>query len=203
MRHDGRPGTAGCIVRRKSDNQLYLLSNAHVMAWSGDPTQLGDPIFIQDGTNGSQRQIAVLEEWSPHENVQGVQPFDAAIARLLNQNDHAIARIGTPRVISSIVDKDMKVRMTGARSGGPIHSVIDDATFDLELKLHRHDGLDVPFKFKPLFLCRPPFSIPGDSGSAVYDANGALIGLINGGCPEGSVFCRADLIFERFGLVPV
>ena len=200
-RLDGRPGTAGCIVRRKLDNQLYLLSNAHVMGWTGEPSSPGDPIFIQDDVTGGEREIARLEDWAPHEDALGSQPFDAAIARLVNQNDPAIERIGVPKACNTLIDEGMKVHMTGARSG-PGHSVIQDVTFELQVRLHRHDGMDVPFKFTSLILCHPTFSDHGDSGSAVYDANGALIGLISGGCSEGSVFCRADLIFERFGLIP-
>jgi hypothetical protein len=208
QRPDGRPGTAGCVVRRVSDNQLYLLSNAHVMGWGGNPVKDHGTVLITDGTNGAVRPIAVLGEddwsphWPPHQGESTTQRFDAAIAKLLNQDDPAIQRIGVPNTMNTLIKEGMPVHMTGARSGGPIHSVLIDATFDLELKLHLYNGKDIPYAFNPLFLCRKPFSVPGDSGSAVYDANGALIGLILGSCAEGSVFCRADLIFERFGLVP-
>jgi len=203
LRQNGRAGTAGCVVRRVSDNQLYLLSNAHVMGWAGNPAKDQGVVLIADGPNGAVRPIADLGEndWSPRLGASGTQRFDAAIAKLRDQNDPAIQRIGKPKIMSTIIKEGMAVSMTGARSGGPIHSVLIDATFDLELKLHRFDGKDIPYKFNPLFLCRKPFSIPGDSGSAVYDANGALIGLSLGGSPAGSVFCSAELIFERFGLV--
>lgn len=199
LRLEGVVGTAGCVVKKRSDgDHPYLLSNAHVMAWTGnaEPSQ-GDLIFIRD-EQGHERPIAKLEAWSPKEGSHGPQRFDAAIARFIDPTDTAIERIGRPRAFSSVIDKGMKVHMTGARSGST-QSVITDPTFDLELKLERCDGLHIPFTFNPLILCEP-FNDHGDSGAAVYDARDRLIGLISAMSSQGSVFCRADLIFEAFGL---
>jgi hypothetical protein len=76
---DVTAGTLGCLVRR--GNQLFILSNNHVLANTGQGTR-GDPILQPARYDGGtlDDQIATLEEWVPLQ--AGVGESDCTVANL-------------------------------------------------------------------------------------------------------------------------
>jgi hypothetical protein len=197
-------GTAGCILRGRSDGKLYLLSAAHVMAWNVDrPPSPQDPISIFD-TDGNRRQIATLVDWAPRLDEAEPHRMDAAIAILSDQSDPAIDLIGRPKKKSSFFSPGDRVTMTGAHSGTTWSQISEDAV-SLATTYHRGDQAEFSMTLMPLVKCNAaasaPFTRGGDSGAAVYNDRGALIGLVVGGDASYSLFCCIDYIFERFDLM--
>jgi len=202
-------GTLGCLVRR--DNDLFILSNNHVLA-NSNQAQKGDPIIQPGSYDGgtAEDQIAVLEEWVPLQ--MGVQPPTHSwikrladlinkLARLLgstgqltvmqtktaeNRVDCAIARplapdlveptiwgIGVPKGVS-IAALGMTVQKSGRTTGyttGRITQI--DVTVQVD-----YGGQPVTFVDQ---LMATRMSAGGDSGSAVLDMNGLVVGLLFAG----------------------
>ena len=71
-RHNGA-GTLGAFVHRDDDGAVYLLSNSHVIADSGN-AQLGDAVIQPGGLDGGTRsdRIATLSEHAPIDFTSGV-----------------------------------------------------------------------------------------------------------------------------------
>ena len=208
-------GTFGCVVRRGED--LFILSNNHVLANSNKATKgdaIIQPGRYDGGTSGD--QIATLEDWVPlNLGVQeSTCPWAKAVAELLNalaqtlgsnsrvaafqekpaENvvDCAIARPLSPDLIGLAIMRigipngvgvgslGMQVQKTGRTTGytsGKITQV--DVTVQVD-----YDGQMV--QFVDQFMATG-MSAGGDSGSAVLDMGGNVIGLLFAGSESATL----------------
>jgi len=206
---DVTAGTLGCLVRRGSD--MFILSNNHVLANTnrgqrGDP--ILQPGRYDGGTAAD--SIATLEEWIPLQvsvqesdcplaktaasalnwvaQVLGsssrLRTFTAQEAK--NTVDCALARptspaMGQPAILGIGVPKGvhvatlgMQVQKAGRTTGyttGRITQV--DVTVQVD-----YEGQNVTFVNQ---LMANSMSGGGDSGSAVLDMGGYVVGLLFGG----------------------
>jgi predicted chitinase len=218
IRSHGTPGTAGCIVAKRGTTDRFLLSCAHVMAWNiKEPASPGNQIVgpavdREANPDPGASVIATLEAWSPREeDADGAfLDCDAAVARLgANVSPALLQQIGTPANFSPAVGEGNLVWHRGARSGRH-EGKVRCAHFAFTGHYEGLQGSQRSFTLSDLVLCEAtspadqPFSVGGDSGSAVYrssrDGSPILVGLIVGGASGGSVFCRIGKVFDRFGL---
>lgn len=195
----GESGTIGYFCTRKSKlpraQQLYVLSNAHVLADVGKQGIDDTDLIMQPspGERAGNRPIGALENFSPivfDGNLETPNRIDAAIAKLwgTQQCNLVIPLIGT---VAGFVDKkDIQlgepVRKCGRTTGytkGCIFSIY------LDIKIgYARTGQSAFFKnqllIEPSQPAFPKFVAPGDSGSLVLDQNQHAIGLVFGGTSE-------------------
>jgi hypothetical protein len=202
-------GTLGCLVRRGGD--VFILSNNHILANINRASRGDAILQPARFDNGSMAdQIAVLEEWVPlalgtQESscqaagaaasvLNAVAEAAGSTSRLVavreqtveNRVDCAIARplspdlvrseilhIGTPRGVH-VATLGMPVQKSGRTTGyttGQITQV--DVTAQVN-----YEGQTVTFGGQ---LMASPMSSGGDSGSAVLDMQGYVVGLLFAG----------------------
>jgi len=188
-------GTFGCLVRKRGDpTTLYILSNSHVLADEGVGS-VGDPIVQPgplDGGVAPADVIAALAEWVPFQFSSASYPnlVDAAIARV---NDPAavdafIRLIGVPVGVSTTVRRGMRVQKTG-RTTDYTQGIIRDVNLRLALDYKRPGGGTGRVGLRDQVLCTR-YTAGGDSGSAVLNMKGRVVGLHFAGSPSSSIFNR-------------
>jgi Trypsin-like peptidase domain len=173
-------GTFGCIVTR--DDELFILSNAHVIANDGLGNKGDDPdpiLYPGVGDGGSQPNdiIGRLADFVPikfgeHES----NLVDAAIARVLSGNVRSfIPMIGVPNGVNETIREKDRVFVFGRTSGYQSGTVLDlDAVVKAEYKLP--DGSKGLATLKNQVKCTN-YSKAGDSGAAVVDERNNVVGL--------------------------
>jgi hypothetical protein len=203
----GSAGTFGLLVRRKDDaNGVYILSNAHVLANSGLGHRRQDRILQPASDEGGIEpadSIATLWDFVDLEFTEEGFPnyVDAAIARVDEPSaalvQSTIYKLGAPTGVSGDVRIGMFVRKGGAATGATVGSVRA-----IEQKAHFwYEGPTGPRRagFQDLTMCSS-YSSEGDSGSAVLDPSGRVIGLHIGGSESTSFFCGIRDVFSLLGL---
>lgn len=202
-------GTFGCVVRRGTD--LFLLSNNHVLAATnrGRPgDRIRQPGPVDGGTVAD--EIAELVAFVPirfgdepatcpwaeafvrwlnellrligsSHRLQAVRrqaawnEVDAAIARPFNPADitPAILQIGIPKGVATPT-LGMEVQKFGRTTGYTRGRILQvDVTANVD-----YDGRIATFHGQ---VMAGAMSAPGDSGSAILDMNGRLVGLLFAG----------------------
>lgn len=197
-------GTFGCLVRKVGQVQaLHILSNSHVLALNGFAT-VGDEI-IQPGkdNDGSVPQdvIAALSGSVPFEfSARGFPNLvDAAIAKVKKKDvKSAIPQIGLPKGISKVVREGMRVQKTGCATGYTL-GVIRDVDYLRALNYSKGRRRKGRVGLKNLVLCTR-YTADGDSGSAVLNMQGKVVGLHFAGSPSSSIFCRISHVFDALGI---
>jgi hypothetical protein len=201
-------GTLGLFVRRRDDTDgaLHFLSNAHVVAQNGFGTVDQDEVLqpcARSGGRSPDDLIGILNEFAPLRfSDRGFPNFvDAAIARV-TPTDREISRfiplLGEPRGTSNQIRERMTIRKFGARTGFTTGTVIDP---DAEVAFgyaHRDGGVRRA-GFRNVVLCTN-YSLGGDSGAAILNEAGEVVGLHIGGSDRGSVFCRIRHVFSLLRL---
>lgn len=221
-------GTFGCLVRRGSD--VFILSNNHVLAdvnrgRPGDPILQPGPA---DGGMADDR-IAVLAEYVPLDfgmsqpecsiaewsakvlncvagalgsrhrlravkQTPGENRVDAALARPLSPAlvSNEILHIGAPRGVGAAA-LGMAVQKTG-RSTGHTRGVITqiDATMRID-----YDGPSALFTGQ---LVASPMSRRGDSGAAVLDMEGRVVGLLFAGSDAATIINPIDAVLSALNV---
>jgi hypothetical protein len=220
-REGGGVGTAGCIVGKPGTTERHLLSCAHVMALNIlTEAGLGNAIYgpVVDATGkfvASPPKLAELVNWSPQTGDDGsMMDVDGASAKIV---DGALFpdQVRTPRKKNVFPSVQDQVYFFGAKSGrqaGTIAAINKPWGSDAYVTVN---GRQLSYKFSGLIFAtgKDPatgkdvaFSVPGDSGAAVYrqpgpgDAEPLLIGLIMGSGTSGSVICPIGTLLKRFGL---
>lgn len=217
-------GTLGCLVRR--GEQVFILSNNHVLANTNRGRKgdlIIQPGRYDGGTLDD--QIASLEEWVPlNTGVQEATcPWAKWIVGLLNalakatgsdsrvtalrqgpvenQVDCAIARplsldLIKPDILGSSVPKGvgigklgMQVQKTGRTTG---HTVGKITQIDVTVQVD-YDGQMV--NFVDQFMATG-MSTGGDSGSAVLDMEGSVIGLLFAGSELATLINPIQLVLQ-------
>ena len=184
-------GTAGCLVRRKSDGKLCVLSNYHVVRDGDDVIQQGRI----DG--GAVPRVGVSV---------GVQipasggKIDAGIVVLDDDNlvRSEILEIGVPKGINTEPQLNMKVKKSG-RTTGYQEGVIMDTHAVLQID-YGSEGIKT---LEDLLLYSPNMSQGGDSGSTVLDDSNRVVGLNFAGSSEYAIGCKIQNVLDALNITVV
>jgi hypothetical protein len=221
-------GTFGCLVRRGND--VFILSNNHVLAdvnmgKQGDPilqpavadggtagdtiATLADYVPIDFGTSEPECSIA---EWvtktlnyvagafgSSHQlqavkKTPGVNRVDAALARpqALNLVKNEILNIGAPIGVGTAT-LGLEVQKMGRTTGyttGRITQLEVTVRIDYEGPSALYTGQ----------IIASPMSKGGDSGSAVLDMDGRVVGLLFAGSDAATIINPIDEVFSALNV---
>lgn len=194
-------GTFGCLVRRYSEPEsLFMLSSCHVLTGDG-ALDVGAPIAQpapMDGS-GARNPIATLDSYVPIAYQADGYPnrVDAAIARITDASAvvPALAGLDAPRGVNTAVRAGMRVRLSG-RSSGVTTGVVRDADFRIVVDYPLPGGGTTPVGFSDQVLC-DQFAREGDSGAAVIDADGNIVGLHCLGSRTVSVFNKIENVLSE------
>lgn len=201
---ESRVGTFGCLVKRNSSaSKTYILSNSHVIAKSG-LAKVGDdvvqPGFI-DGGIVPHDVIAKLRLWQPFDFGRGYpNRVDAAIAEVAPTRVKAEIRLlgYAPTEPSHTIRRGMRVQKVGRTTDLTTGQVID-ADFRLRLRYPKPGGGTGLVGFRDQVLCTR-LGDKGDSGSAVMNAGGALVGLYFADSASVSVVNRVEHVFTALDI---
>ncbi len=201
---DDTVGTLGALVRRRNDDALALLSNAHVLARDG-LSELGEEILQPARPDGGAPtdRVAKLARFERFEFTDVGFPnlVDAAIAELVGQrtSQQAIRLLGhAPRGITKNVRRGMHVHKVG-RTSDLTTAIIQDVHFRLHFPLRRSKHRRARAGFRDQVMCTR-FTAPGDSGSLVLSSTGRAVGLHFAGSMTASIFNRIDHVLEALDI---
>jgi hypothetical protein len=217
-------GTFGCLVRR--GDEVFILSNNHVLAAVNDGRQgdpILQPASADGGT--ADDRIATLADYVPldfgaaeaecpvaqwsalllnyvagalgsgHQlravkQTAGVNRVDAALARPISPGlvRKDILHVGAPAGVgtATLATPVQKVGRTTGHTRGTITQV--DATLRID-----YDGPSALFTGQ---LVASPMSQRGDSGSAVLDLDGNVVGLLFAGSDAATVINPINEVFS-------
>lgn len=214
---DGGTGTFGCLVHEPgSDGDLFLLSNAHVVADDGCAWP-GDPILQPARDDGGSPESDTLAEFTRAEpfafsDTGFPNTMDAAIARVLSPDrvDVVPREIDRPiRGVARTLKRGMEVQKVGRTTDHTLGIVLDiDFRFQMPYKRpgHRSAFFERPghsdrgrVGFRDQVLCTR-YTEQGDSGAAVLNRRGYLLGLHFAGSPAASVFSPIRPILRALGV---
>ncbi|HEY9422986.1 MAG TPA: trypsin-like serine protease [Thermoanaerobaculia bacterium] len=198
-------GTFGLLVRKRNDPEtLYVLSNSHVLANQG-VCQPGD-IVLQAGKHDGGLDpgdvLCELAEWIPFHFTDDGFPnlVDAAIAKVRNSAEitSAVAMIGVPKGVSTVVRRGMMVKKCG-RTTDLTFGEIKDVDYRLPMSYKTQDGALGRVGLRDQVLCTR-YTAPGDSGSAVFNMDGKVVGLHFAGSSSTSIFNKIGNVLEMLGI---
>jgi len=217
-------GTFGCLVRRGDEH--FILSNNHVLAdvnEGQDGDAILQPAPADGGV--SEDCIATLSDYAPIDfgdaepecsiaemsagllnyvagafgsshklqavkQTQGENRVDAALARPLSPDmvSNEILYIGAPTGVGAAA-LEMEVQKSG-RTTGHTQGIITqiDATLRID-----YNGTSALFTGQ---LVASPMSRPGDSGSAVLDMEGRVVGLLFAGSDTATIMNPIDEVLS-------
>lgn len=197
----GGSGAVTAIVQRQGNaERLFALSAAHVLAVDGD-ARLGDDITIDGRLSGS------LFDWLPllgdarvETSVDaGIAEISAAQARDLRQHYAHLA----PRATSSAFHRDQPVRIE--RCAGPLAGRLLGSLWTGWVDAPDNPGAQDYLLLDGLtYQAETPGTRPGDSGSALVDEDGRLLGLHCAGSPDSgadwnAIGCPIETVLEQLG----
>jgi hypothetical protein len=198
-------GTFGCLVRKQGQpDKLYVLSNSHVLANEG-LGRAGD-VIIQagkfDGGVQPDDVLCELAEFVPFQFTEDDFPnlVDAAIAAVKNPSEvtSAVNLIGVPKGVSTVVRRGMKVRKCGRTTDLTIGE-IKDVDYRLPMFYKNGNGGSGRAGMRDQVLCTR-YTAGGDSGSAVFNMDGKIVGLHFAGSPSSSIFNRIGHVLDALDL---
>jgi hypothetical protein len=182
-------GTLGGLVRDRVTGDVVILSNNHVLAESNDAT-IGDPVLQPGPADGGQDprdRIARLTRFAPIDFAPGAENrVDCAIATpdpgdvLWNTVDVGPGLPVAPRRLdeSDLGEFVQKTGRTTEHTQGFVQALF--GTVQVKYSLFQKATF-----VDQIIVSQAPseeeFSSGGDSGSLVYDSDGACIGLLFGG----------------------
>jgi len=208
-------GTLGCLVQR--DNQVYILSNNHVLA-NSNAGQPGDAILQPGPHDGgtSADQIATLEQFvpvgfgislsgclsltsllrlfglasTPKINEPGNNTVDCAIAKPLSPDlvDPDILNIGIPTGVGTAT-LGTQVQKSGRTTG-----LTTDQITQIDVTVSVLFGNQIAI-FKNQLMAGA-MSQGGDSGSAVLDMNKQVVGLLFAGSDTTTIMNPIQLVLD-------
>ena len=198
-------GTLGCLVRKRSTARgTFLLSNSHVLADEGTGSK-GDEILQPGHFDGGRRPADVLgklETWVPFVFSATGYPnlVDAAIARVPKRSVTDVIRIigCGPGGVSRRVRRGMRVQKVG-RTTDYTTGVISDIHYRLALAYKKPGGGSGRVGLRDQVLCTR-YTAGGDSGSAVLDMSGRIIGLHFAGSPSTSIFNKIENVLTSLDI---
>ncbi|MEJ0076940.1 MAG: hypothetical protein WDO17_16145 [Alphaproteobacteria bacterium] len=176
-------GTLGLIVRDNKTSAPLLLSNFHVMAVDEDGKS-GDAIAQPSLVDGGRDPTSVVGSL---QRVALTGTVDAAVASLQARNySNEIADIG-PTTGTNTAAPGMAVRKRG-RTTGLTYGIIDGVSLSITLPYPGDIGLKTltnQIDVRPDPAHNAAFADHGDSGAALVDENGKVVGLHFAGSDDG------------------
>lgn len=215
-------GTFGCLVRERGaargspEGGPFVLSNAHVLADDGCALP-GDDIVQPGGTDGGTVPTDRIAEYTrsvpfDFDPASFDNLMDAAIARVLDPNKvrHEVRLLGHPiRGVARVLRRGMEVVKVGRTTDLTIGIVQDvDFRFHLDYKRPGHRSVHYGRSghtdqgrvgFRDQVLCTR-YTAAGDSGAAVLNRQGYLLGLHFAGSASASVFSPIRPVFRTLGI---
>jgi hypothetical protein len=197
-------GTLGCVVEQESmPGMRCVLSNFHVLTGNGRFSK-GEVIYqpspIDEPAQGL--GFATLLDWVPitYESSGYPNVVDAAVAQVIDPLSvtTAIHNLHAPTGINTIITKNMPVKIVG-RHSDPGTGFVDDPDCRLIVDYPLPFGGTVPVGFSDQVLCTR-YAVEGDSGSAVVDASGNVVGLHFMGSDDWSAFNKIDNVMSKLGV---
>jgi hypothetical protein len=158
-------GTIGCVVSIDSDlNRRYILSNNHVLA-NENNSKIGDEILQPGPVDGGVSPIAHLYDFEPID-FQGINSFDAAIAKVVKNQDilPSIIKVGNPAGNPVEASLNLPVVKHGRTTGFTSGRILDISS---DVKVNFEGGVAL---FENQLVVRTEngvFSAEGDSGSLI------------------------------------
>lgn len=198
-------GTFGCLVRKRSgESSRFILGNSHVLANFG-LARVGDAILQPSRFDGGVQPTDVLAK------LAAFQPFAFTATRYPNLIDAAIARVPPSKVnrlirilgarpsgVSRRIRRGMSVKKVGRTTDLTTGRVMD-VDFRLALRYRRPGGGRGRVGFRDQVLCTR-FTAAGDSGAAILNRGGRIVGLHFAGSESASIFNRISHVFDAFDI---
>lgn len=191
-------GTLGAVVESRTRPQkLYALSNNHVLADENRvaiASSIVQPATLDGGRNKD--QVAELSSYVPLKFDNRRNWMDAAIAKFDGGSvSKSILGIG-PLTGAGGPSLNLLVRKSG-RTTGLTEGVVRIVRFDV-FDVEYDQGMVRIDDVMVVENVAGPFSKPGDSGSAIVDTQGRLIGLLFGGSDVVTFAIPIRRILRRF-----
>jgi hypothetical protein len=198
---DNNVGTLGAIVRRRVNDKLAILSNAHVLARDGlaaDGEAIVQPALL-DGGSAASDIVAKVAAFANIEFTELGYPnlVDAAIAELdgTRAGEHVIRLLGEgPTGITTNLRRGMHVHKVGRTSDLTL-GIIQDVHFKLHFPLRKTARRRARAGFSDQVMCSR-FTERGDSGALVLSSSGRAVGLHFAGSVSASIFNRIDNVLD-------
>lgn len=190
-------GTLGAVVAsRTSPQKLYALSNNHVLADENRVASVAS--IVQPATLDGDRNadhVAELSSYVPLKFDNKRNWMDAAIAEFDGNASKTIFGIG-PLTGAGTPSLNLLVRKSG-RTTGLTEGVVRIVRFDV-FDVEYDQGMVRIDDIMVIENVDGPFSKPGDSGSAIVDAQGRVIGLLFGGSDVVTFAIPIRRVLRRF-----
>jgi N-acetylmuramoyl-L-alanine amidase len=203
-RLDGSPGKLGCLVRRRNGaDQPFILSNAHVLAYSGSHTPDSGDFIVSPATTDPANPpsvIAKLTRWAPFDaGTDYPNVVDAAIAAILEPAlvSPAIKGIGLPAGVNTDIRSGMQVQMSDGETTRT--GTVLKPNFACNIPYLMPPGSLQTFGFRGQVQCSA-YSEPGNSGSVVFDMQNCIVGLHLGGSATNSIFTPIQSVMNLLGV---
>ena len=222
-------GTLGCVLLRGDDRVIlsnnHVLANSNA-AQIGDAILQPGP---HDGGTSADR-IATLLDFVPVEfdgEVPADCPIAGGMVDVANKVSELLARDtrlqavrqAQPNLVDAaiarpLIDADVsdEIRGVGLLAGagraelgmaltksGRTTNVTQGEVLQVDVTVRVQYGAGQIATFEDQVMAGA-MSQPGDSGSAVLDADRNLVGLLFAGSDTSTVFCRSEHVLEAFGL---
>ncbi len=216
QRDPEKMGTVDCLMHTGSgtNRSYYLLTCAHVLAGRSD-TEKGDPIVWKD-FEGEDLVVGELRRWTTrNRNDNALLSADAALVEIKPELAKKILpKINLPTQITGQISIGDKVSIHGGNSQKSYRLTIVDSDFAVP-EGFRSGNLGLKYRYFGTMLCAPTNGSPinGDSGSAVFDQQGRLVGVYflgatdSDGNPRAAFFpiekIRLALNHEATGFEPI
>jgi len=182
-------GTLGCFVKRRTDGDLLILSNNHVLANEND-AKAGDTILQRGAFDGGKRPNDAAGTLAAFVRIRttGANTVDCAVASTksgIDCNVSLIKGIGTlAGQGAAFLDEGTEVAKLG-RTTGVTHGKV--TAFELDNVVITYDIGDVSFdnQIEIEGAGNAAFSAGGDSGSLIVDADDRGVALLFAGGDQG------------------
>lgn len=216
-------GTLGCLVTNAEEQ--FILSNNHVMACSND-AHIGDDILQPGSYDGGGRVLAWLTNFAKIEFTEGaitcavtnslvnwlnriavwlksehrlygyrrmstLNYIDAALACPIDEVSPEILEIGVPKGAAKPI-LGLDVQKTGRTTGHTVGKIKH-----VEATVRVSYGLTKTAIFDGQVIAGP-MSAGGDSGSAVLDMDGYVVGLLFAGSDKVTIFSPIQKVLDTF-----
>ncbi len=197
-------GTLGCFVKRKSGSAMFVLSNNHVLA-NGNTGRRGDVIVQRGPSDGGEPATDRIGSLQAHKKIRRKNNnVDGAIAKLDADLVADVSRLRDLGALKPMRTRQLVLHETVfkiGRTSGITKGRVSALEMD-ELEVGYDFGsasFDDQIEIEPHPDQMGPFSVPGDSGSLVVDAEMRPIGLLFAGNSVDLSYCNPiDIVLSQF-----